>query len=530
MHGRTRRIRATAVIALAAAVPLVASACSPAGSEDNPGPSRSAAAGASGDTGASGEFVVARTGDIDKLDPHLSTAFQTVQTLGLVYDSLVTTDDDGKLVGALATKWSVSPDGKTVTFTLRDGVTWQDGDPFTSADVKASLERILDEKTGAVARSNLTAISAVDAPDEHRVVLHLSEPNSALLYALASTNASILHAKDIKADTVGKKPDGTGPFAWGQWDQGQQVVLKANPDYWGDRVEIGTLTFRVIPSESSILSGMRAGAFQLGLISDPGIAKQAKQADGFSLVKQPALSYHVLMLNGRHGPLANLKVRQAIACAVDRKQVINTAAFGDGMVTGPITSPDFQYSPTEGLPCTPGDTEAAKQLLKQSGVSTPITLDTIVMTGEYATSTAEGQNLQSQLGKIGVKLKLRQLSTKPYVQAWLDSDFDAAVALNGGSSDPYLMYGRYYTTEGSLKGPAGLTSKPLNELLVKGNSTTDDAQRRQIYGQLQKELLRESPWVWLFRGDDYYLVSDDVSGFEARADESLTNLASTSAD
>jgi peptide/nickel transport system substrate-binding protein len=471
--------------------------------------------------------VVARTGDIDKLDPHVATAFTTIATLGLVYESLVSTDDNGKLIPALATKWTVSDDGKTSTFDLRQNVTWQDGDPFTSADVKASLDRILDEKTAAVARSNLTSITGVDTPDDHTAVLHLSTPNTAIFYALSSVNSSIVHDKDITTGTVGKTPDGTGPFAWGSWDQGQQVSLKANPDYWGGSPKVATLEFRVIPSESSTLSGMKAGAFQLGQLSDPSVAAQAEGASGFKLVKQPSMSYHTLMLNGRRPPLDNIKVRQAIACAVDRQQVIDTAAFGDGKVTGPITSPGYQYSPTDGLPCKPGDIDAAKKLLADAGHADGFTLKTIVMTGNYATAVAEGQNLQAQLKQIGVNLQLQQMPTSPYVQAWLDADFDAAVARNGGSSDPYLMYGRYFTDGGSLAGPAGLESKTLNDLLVKGNTTDDESVRQTTYQQLQQELLKESPWVWVFSEDDYYLVSDKASGFTARADESLINLATT---
>ncbi len=471
--------------------------------------------------------MVARTADIDKLDPHLGTAFTTLNTLGLVYESLVQTDNNGKLIGALATKWTVSDDGTTITFDLRKGVSWQDGDPFTSADVKASLDRILDEKTGAVARSNLTSITGVDTPDDDTVVLHLSEPNEAIFYALSSTNAAIVHAKDIKDGSVGKTPDGTGPFEWGSWKQGQQVTLKANPDYWGGAPKVATVEFRVIPSESSILAGMRAGAFQLGLVSDPSVAAQAQGASGFTLMKKASMSYHTLMLNGRHKPLNNIKVRQAIACAVNRQQVIDTAAFGDGKVTGPITSPGFQYSPTDGLACTAGDIDGAKKLLSESGVKTPITLNTIVMSDNYATAVPEAQNLQAQLAKIGVNLKINQMPTSPYVKAWLDADFDAAVARNGGSSDPYLMYGRYFTTGGSLKGPAGLTSKTLNDLLVKGNTERDQSARKATYQKLQQELLKESPWVWMFAEYDYYLVSDKVTGFVARADESLVNLATS---
>ncbi len=473
-------------------------------------------------------FVVARTGDVDQLDPHKATAFQTVETLSLVYSRLVALDQNGKLVPDLATKWTTSADGKTVTFTLRNGVTWQDGDPFTAADVKASIARILDEKTAAVARSNLKTITAVDVVGTDQVKLTLSAPSTALLYSLASVNSAILHDKDITANTIAKTPDGTGPFAWSKWDQGQQVVLTANTKYFGGAPKIGTLQFRVIPAESSIVSGMKAGAFQLGILSDPTVADNAGSSDKFALVKQPVLSYHALMLNGRKGPLKDVRVRQAIACAVDRDQVIKTAANGDGIVTGPITSPGFQYSATNGLPCKPGDTAAAKTLMSQAGYGSGITLNTIVETGEYATAVAEGQNLQSQLKAIGVTLNLKQMTTDPYVKAWLAGDFDAAVALNGGSYDPYLMYGRYYTTGGSLSIPAGLDSTTLNDLLVKGNTSTVDADRQKTYQSLQEELLKESPWVWMFRSDDYYLVASNASGFKPRADELLTSLAATS--
>jgi peptide/nickel transport system substrate-binding protein len=512
------RTRAFAFGISAAAVAVGVAACSPSGS----------GTAADGSSANPSTVVVARTGDIDKLDPQLATAFQTEQTLGLIYSTLVTTSSTGEIQPDLATKWDTSADGKTVTFNLRTGVTWQDGSPFSSADVKASIERILNQSTGAVARSNLLAISSVDTPDANTVVLHLSTPSAALLYSLASVNSAIESQKDITAGTVGKTPDGTGPFAWKQWDQGQQVILTANDKYYGGAPKIKTLEFRVIPDESSILSGMKAGAFQLGLISDPGVAKQATSNSDYSLVKQAALSYHTLMLNGRRGPLQNEQVRQAIACAVDPKQVLQTAAFGDGSVTGPITSPAFNYSTTDGLPCTPGDTAKAKQLLSAAGFANGFTLNTIVETGEYATATAEAQNLQSQLSKIGVKLNLQQMSTSPYVTAWLAGNYDAAVALNGGSYDPYLMYGRYYVTGGSLSKPAGLDSSALSSLLTQGNATSDDAQRQTIYKNLQQELLKESPWIWMFRSDDYYLVGSGLKGFTPRPDELLSSLAQAS--
>jgi len=543
---RGRRVRQQATGSVAVAAMLLVIGCSPtgsgaSGSSTSSGQAAGSAAGGTGGSGAaagssggtasvqSGEtFVVARTGDVDQLDPQKATAFQTTETLDLVYSGLVALDQAGKLVPDLATKWETAAGGKSITFTLRTGVTWHNGDPFTAADVKASIARILDEKNAAVARSNLTTITAVDAVGTNQVKLTLSAPSTALLYSLASLNSAILHDKDIAANTVAKSPNGTGPFVWSKWDQGQQVVLTANNKFYGGTPKIGILQFRVIPAESSIVSGMKAGAFQVGLLSDPTVADNAGTSDKFSLVKQPTLAYHALMLNGRNGPLKDVRVRQAIACAIDREQVIKTAANGDGTVTGPITSPGFVYSATEGLPCKPGDTATAKTLLTQAGFGGGITLNTIVETGEYATSVAEGQNLQSQLKAIGVVLNLKQLTTDPYVKAWLAADFDAAVALNGGSYDPYLMYGRYYTTGGSLSKPAGLESPALNALLTKANASTVDADRQAIYKNLQQQFLKESPWVWLFRSDDYYLVASTATSFKPRADQLLTSLAATS--
>ncbi|MQA96189.1 MAG: ABC transporter substrate-binding protein [Streptosporangiales bacterium] len=500
---------------LAAGLALALTACAPAGSGKD----------AKGDA-APGKFVVARTADIDQLDPHKATAFQTIATLGLVYDRLVTVDKTGRLTPGLAEKWTAEDGGRTLTFTLRKGVTWHDGEAFDSADVKASLDRILEEKTGAVARSNLTVIDGVDTPDATTVKLNLTRPSTALLYALTSVNAAILDEADIEKDTVGKEPDGTGPFAWKSWNQGQNVTLTGNPKYFGGAPAIKTLEFRTIPAESSILAGMKAGAFQLGLLSDPSVAQQATGNDAFRLVKQPSLAYHALMLNGRKGPLEERAVRQAIACAIDPGQVVQTAAYGDGAATGPITSPAYRYSTTEGLPCTPGNAQQAKDLLAQGGHPDGVTLETIVMTDGYSTAVAEAQNVQAQLAKIGVKLELKQLTTAPYVKAWVAADFDAAIALNGGSYDPYLMYGRYFTDGGSLAKAAGLDSPKISELLARGDEATDDATRQATYKELQRELLTESPWAWMSQSADYYLVGTGVEGFEARPDQALSSLAS----
>ncbi|MGH2820346.1 MAG: ABC transporter substrate-binding protein, partial [Actinomycetota bacterium] len=221
------------------------------------------------------------------------------------------------------------------------------------------------------------------------------------------------------------------------------------------------------------------------------------------------------------------RVRQAIACAVDRQEVVDSAALGEGEVTGPMTLPAYESEPTAGLPCDPPDPEAAKRLLRQAGEADGFSLDTIVMTKGYATSVDEAQSLKAQLSKIGVDLELELLENSVYIDRWLGTKFDAAVALNGGISDPHLMYARYFTSEGSLNSVAAYSSPRTEELISQGMAQTELEARQQTYGQLSAELVESAPWVWLFTGYEYRVTQGNVEGFKAPTGSGLQYLDQT---
>jgi peptide/nickel transport system substrate-binding protein len=500
-------------LTLAAGLALVGAAtaaCSPGSSSKNK---------------SGGTFVVARTGDIDVLDPARATAFQTTQTLGLVYDTLVDTDSKGNLVGGLAKDWKV--DGTNVTLNLRTGVTFHNGDPLTAADAKATLERDQDTKTASVVRSYLLNVASIATPDDHTLQLTLKQPDASLLTALTYVGTSILDHKDIEAGTVARQPNGTGPFKWQSWQQNQRLRLAANARYFKGAPKVKSLEFRVIPDEASIVSGMKAGGFQLGILTDPAVARQARSGGKIGkLVSNPTLSYHVLQLNSKVGPLQNQQVRQAIACAINRKEIIDTVYFGQATPTGPITSPEYQSSATKGLPCTTApDLDKAKELMAAAGYANGFKLHTIVDIGEYNSSTNIAQVLQAQLAKINVTLDLDRQQSGVYVPNWLKANFDAALALNGGSTDPYLQYNRYFTSTGSLTVAAAFADPQLNQLLQQGNATTNVDTRKDVFVQLQQKLLEDSPWVWLFRNETYYVLAKGVNGFAATPSETLDSLA-----
>lgn len=464
--------------------------------------------------------VVARTADIDKVDPHVATAFQTVQTLGLVYGTLVELNPDLSLAPGLATKWQFADDNKTISFSLRRNVTFHNGAKFTSADVKATFARILDPATAAVGRSNYTSINRVVTPDAYTVVFVLNDPSVPLLAALTDVNASIVSAADIKAGTVGTTPNGTGPFKWGTWKVGQSITLKANAKYWGGAPKISGITFRVIPTETSALAAVNAGSAQMALVSDPIVARSASSR--LATARVPSLSYHALMLNARSAALKDVNVRLAIQCAIDRKAVLQTAALGEGAVTGPITSPAYR-SNVNARPCPTRDLAKAAAYLKAAG-SPSVSIRTIVSQGEYATSLAEAQTVQAQLKDAGITLNLDVLDSAAYVTKWLAGDFDAAIALNGGRVDPDTMYKRYFTSTGNLNKVAGYSSPTLDGLFAQGVATDNLAKRKAVYAQISAELENNAAWIWMFTSYDYRIYSKKLTGFKAMSNGSLITL------
>lgn len=202
-----RKYRHSALLVgmLAGAVALAGvSSCSPAGSgTDGSGP------------GSDKTLVIARTTDLEQLDPATATAFGSTQTLHLLYDTLVRTDSGGKIVPGLAGSWQTGENGRKITFHLRKNVKFHNGDEFTAEAVVATLDRLLDESTGSVVRSNLLSVSDVSAPDPETAVVKLKKADASVLATLTSIGTAVLDPADIKAGRVAKRANGTGgPSNW----------------------------------------------------------------------------------------------------------------------------------------------------------------------------------------------------------------------------------------------------------------------------------------------------------------------------
>jgi peptide/nickel transport system substrate-binding protein len=463
---------------------------------------------------AGGTLIFARASEAQGLDPHLQTAFSSFLVMEFIYEPLFTYDPDMKLIGLLAESWSWSADGLTLTVKLRPNVKFHNGDPMTADDVKFSIDRVLDEATGAAGRSYITDITQVNVVDPLTVDFVLSKPNVTILSGMTSTNLAIIDKALVEGGAdPGQTVVGTGPFKLESWEPDKVLILAKNPDYWMPGLPIlDKIEMRVIPDEAAILAGLRAGEIDFAQFNSPTTALTAEKEGGdLTVLRVPSLAYHVLQLNPAHEVFQDERVRQAVSCGIDRQQVIDSASLGEGQVTGPVTNP-FYATPVNELFCYQRDVEKAKQLLADAG-ATNVSFTIMAAFDEPPTAVAEAQSIQAQLAEVGITVEIETLELGVYVDRWLAGDFDATVALNGGGAEPSLELGRYWKFGATFETVSNYQTQELTDLLNQAEVETNETTRIDLFHQVEAILTQASPWVWLYTGNDYRVLQPWVKDF-----------------
>jgi len=465
-------------------------------------------------------LVMARAADATGLDPHTQTAFASLGLLTMIYEPLVIIDHELEIAPALATSWEFSDDALTLTVHLREGVTFHDGSDFTAEDVIASFERLLDEEVASAARTNYLSIASMDAPDDYTVVFNLSQPDVPLLAAMASTNAAILSADVIANGDPATDVIGTGPFMLESWTPEETTVLSANTYWWGEGPFVDGVEIRIIPDETSILAALRAGTIDFGYIEDPLVGTLLVDDSTVVLQRTPDIAYYVLQLRAARPPLDILEVRQAMSCAIDRQEIVDSATLGEGQVTGPLTMVSFAL-PVDEFFCYEQDLDRARELMAQAGMEEGFTLPMIAANAEPPTALSIAQTIQAQLAEINITVEIESLELSVYVDRWLAADFDSAVARNGGRVDPYTMYARYWQYDARFSEVAGYIDDTLDQLMKDGQAETDFAARYEIFAQFQRHLTEMSPWLWLYTGYTYTAHQPYVTNWNPIANDSF---------
>ena len=460
------------------------------------------------------------------LDPHIVTAFSSFQIIdGTIYEGLTALDGDLNVVPGLASKWEISEDKKTYTFTLQDGVKFHSGEVMTSKDVAASLKRVMNKDTGSPLASRLAAVDGVETPDDKTVVLKLSAPSAPLLSSL--TSIAIVPAKyESDTQTLQQAPDGTGPFKFASWQPDVAIKLEANPDYWKKgEPKLDGVTFNIVPEAATRQVGLTSGQYQMLPNIDGVTAQQFQGQAGIKLQDTLELAYSLIGMNVSRPIFDNAKVREAVNYAVNRNDIVTAALFGAGVPGGPLSPALTNYAlPLSEFACFTPDVEKAKALMSEAGVTTPVDVTLLVLPRDATKGIA--QVVQQQLAAIGINAKLDIPEIGQFVQKWKNSDFDMFISLNSGTIEPDDYFYRTFRTGGSTN-VFKYSNEKLDALLDAGREETNVEGRKKIYGDVQRELACQGPVTFLTYGQIYTAMGEKVDGYKISPNRSLRSLATT---
>ncbi|MCR0981065.1 ABC transporter substrate-binding protein [Roseomonas populi] len=454
-----------------------------------------------------GTLTVAIANEPPNLDPfHQAGDARTAITV-LMYQGLMFEDASGVAKPLLAESMAVSDDGLTYTFTLRRGVRFHTGRTMTSADVKYSYDYVRNPANGSPGALDFGTIAEIGAPDDHTVVVRLSEPNASLPMTLTNRFGGVVPVDTFATPQararLSQQSVGTGPFMLQEFRPQSHIRMARFPNYWrqGQPYLDGVL-FSVQPNAASVLVALRSRRVDLALLARPQDAEQLQGQAGLNITSASSLRQCSLDLDGNHAQLKDPRVRQAIALAVDKDAVMQASISGKGKVLGtiPAAMQESWGAPISALPNQKPDMARAKALLAEAGLPDGFTMDLISIIG-FEWMDPAGVTLAQQLAPLGIRLNIQRVELGVWLNAYRSRNMRFTFNDWGTQPDPHILYYRHFHSQ-----PRGADFRNWNNaegdrLLDAGMATADPARRKEIYVEFQKVVDASVPTVMLFSPD-----------------------------
>ncbi|MDR6212501.1 ABC transporter substrate-binding protein [Paracidovorax wautersii] len=435
------------------------------------------------------------------LDPTAGAASSIAEiTLYNVYETLTKINADGSVSPLLAESWEVSPDLKTTTFRLRKGVKFHNGAPFNAAAVKFSFDRAGGDKSTNKDKRSFAALTT-QVVDEHTVVVINQDIDPDLLFVLGQATSIIVEPQSAAGNAT--KPVGTGPYTLGAWSRGSSITLAAWPGYRAaGSIRIRRATFRFIPDPAAQVAALLAGDVDAFPRVTPRSMAQFKSDPRFQVVVSGSRAKTILAMNHQRKPLADVRVRRAIAAAIDRKSVIEGAADGLGVPIGSHYVPGaFGYVDTTGI--NPFDVEKARRLLAEAGVKTPLTLTMTLPPTPYARQG--GEVIAAQLAKVGITAKLQNVEWAQWLSGTYGSkNYDLTLISH---VEPFDL--------GNFAKPDyywGYQSPQFNALYEKIKTAARPADRARLLGDAQRLLAEDAVHAFLYQPQWVTVANKNLRG------------------
>ncbi|MEX2659332.1 MAG: ABC transporter substrate-binding protein, partial [Acidimicrobiales bacterium] len=515
--GAPHMLRRRTAIAIATLALLVMGACSDDGGGDPVDVGGGTSEGGGG-SGEGGTLIAAISGEPDRLDPHLTTAYPSFQVLENVYDTLVQPGDDLTFEPALAEEWETSDDNLTWTFTLREGVTWHNGRDFVADDVVYSYERIMDEETAAANAYRFESIESVTAPDDTTVVIELSRPTPNLLANIGAFKGMAIVPEEIVEDgSIDTEPVGTGPFTFVSQSPDGEIVLERNEDYWQEGLpELDGVTFRPIPDPTVQLTNLQTGEVDWTDGVPPQQVESLSGSDDIVVEAVPGGDYWYMAFNLEREPFGDVDVRRAIAFALDREAITEAAKFEAATVNQTAIPAEsffhYDYAPFE------QQVDQAATLLEDAGAS-DLTMD-LMVTNEFPETVTAAQVIADQLSEIGITVEIRELGFSEWLDQQGEGNFDSFLLGWLGNIDPDDFYYAQHRTDASFNFH-GYSNPEVDELLDAAREETDEEARKELYDEAVKIIVDEVSYLYLYNPDVVNAWTPAVEGYSTRPDAAI---------
>lgn len=433
-----------------------------------------------------------------------------------VFEGLTRYRQDGSIAPALAESWTISGDGRVYTFNLRRGVKFHDGTRMTADDVKFSLDRARSVDSINAQKALFSGIADVTAIDDHTVQVTLSEPNGGFITNMAWGDAVIVAPESI--DRAATAPVGTGPFEFDEWVKGDRIDLVANPDYWGDKPSLKSATFKFISDPNAAFAAMMAGDIDaFPAYPAPETLARFNADPRFRVIVGSTEGETILAINNKAGHLSDIRIRKAIAHAIDRQEIVDGAMFGHGSLIGTHFAP---HNPdyvdlTDQSAHDPG---LSKSLLEEAGAEN-LTLTLKLPPPSYARRS--GEIVAAQLRNVGIETEIQNLEWAQWLEeVFRSKDYDLTIVSHTEPMD-INIYARpdYYFQ---------YSNPEFQQLMEALDLAADPASRSKILNKAQRMIADDYVNGYLFQLARTGVANAKVRGLWPNAPTQANDLTGVS--
>lgn len=504
------------ILALVMVMGLALSACSSSKTSSSNASSSSSSTSSGGSSNSSSKSVpqhitYAQTSKVVGLSPIMTNDSVSQNVINQIYETLFRRNPTTNKIEPLLATGYTNPDKLTWVISLRKDVKFSDGTPFNAAAVKYDFEKLSNPKTGAPRGSLLKAITKITVKDDYTVVLHTDKPYGPMLADLSHGNASIVSPTADQKQDLMKQPVGTGPYMLKDWVPGDHLTLVRNPTYWGAKPTLDQVTFKVVPDENTAISMLQTG--QVDFLS--GISSQqwphVTSLKNVTTVKKAGTPISYLGFNVQKKPMSDLKFRQAVSYAIDRKAYVaqlNGLGTKSNSIIGPMVT---GYDPSVESMGYNYDPAKAQQLIDANGWKGTTINMLVANTPSYMQMA---QIVQADLKKVGINTKMTTMEWGTYLAAARKGSFDITFLgwTNSTADGSELLYPNLGSDNIGTSNIDRYSNAQFDTLVNESRFTVDQAARQKYLNQANQLAVKDAAWVVMDDSDVTLAYNKNVQG------------------